>query len=103
MYNGVSQTKKELVGNYINKDKVKINVIDVQQQENASDCDVVYVYTETTLKTNYSTTHFLTINTKYLLHNQTYSSLLVSTECTCRTNERCSARTGNLGRDPLGR
>ena len=51
MYNGVSQTTKELVGNYMNKDKVKINVIDVQQQENASDCDVVYVYTETTLKT----------------------------------------------------
>ena len=57
MYNSVSQTTKELVGNYMNKDKVKINVINVQQQENASGCGVVYVYTETTLKTNYSTTH----------------------------------------------
>ena len=57
MYNSVSQTTKELVGNYMNKDKVKINVINVQQQENASDCGVVYIYTETTLKTNYSTTH----------------------------------------------
>ena len=55
MYNSVSQTTKELVGNYMNKDKVKINAINVQQQENASDCGVVYVYTETTLKTNYST------------------------------------------------
>ena len=57
MYNSVSQTTKELVENYMNKDKVKINVINVQQQENASDCGVVYIYTETTLKTNYSTTH----------------------------------------------
>ena len=57
MYNSLSQITKELVGNYMNKDKVKINVINVQQQENASDCGVVYIYTETTLKTNYSTTH----------------------------------------------
>ena len=40
LYNGVSQTTKELIGNYMNKDKVKINVINVQQQENGSDCGV---------------------------------------------------------------
>ena len=40
LYNSVSQTTKELIGNYMNKDKVKINVINVQQQENGSDCGV---------------------------------------------------------------
>ena len=40
LYNGVSQATKELNGNYVNKDKVKINVINVQQQENGSDCGV---------------------------------------------------------------
>ena len=34
LYNGVSQATKELIANYMNKDKVKINVINVQQQEN---------------------------------------------------------------------
>ena len=38
LYNGVSQATKELIANYMNKDKVKINVINVQQQENNSDC-----------------------------------------------------------------
>ena len=40
LYNGVSQETKELIANYMNKDKVKINVINVQQQENNSDCGV---------------------------------------------------------------
>ena len=76
-------------------------MINVQQQENASDCGVVYIYTETTLKTNYIKVLY---NRHNLLHNQTYSSLLVSTECRCRTNGRCSARIfGNLRRDALGR
>ena len=38
LYNGVSQATKELIANYMNKDKVKINIINVQQQENNSDC-----------------------------------------------------------------
>ena len=40
LYCGVSQTTKELIANYMNKDRVKINVINVQQQENNSDCGV---------------------------------------------------------------
>ena len=39
-YCGVSQTTKELIANYMNKDRVKTNVINVQQQENISDCGV---------------------------------------------------------------
>ena len=33
-------TTKELIANYVNQDRVKINVINVQQQENNSDCGV---------------------------------------------------------------
>ena len=40
LYCGVSQTTKELIANYMNQDRVKINVINVQQQENNSDCGV---------------------------------------------------------------
>ena len=40
LYCGVSQTTKELIANYMNKDRVKINVVNVQQQDNNSDCGV---------------------------------------------------------------
>ena len=40
LYSGVSRATKELIANYMNKDKVKINVINVPQQENKSDCGV---------------------------------------------------------------
>ena len=39
-YCGVSQTRKELIANYMNEYRVKINVINVQQQENNNDCVV---------------------------------------------------------------
>ena len=40
LYNGITQTTKELIAKYVHKEKVKINVINVQQQENNSDCGV---------------------------------------------------------------
>ena len=36
----MSQTTKELIANYMNQDRVKIIVINVQQQQNNSDCGV---------------------------------------------------------------
>ena len=35
-----TQTTKELIVKYVHKEKVKINIINVQQQENDSDCGV---------------------------------------------------------------
>ena len=40
LYNGINQATKELIAKYVHKDKVKINIINVQQQENESDCGV---------------------------------------------------------------
>ena len=40
LYNGITQTTKELIAKYVHKEKVKINIINVQQQENDSDCGV---------------------------------------------------------------
>ena len=40
MYNGINQATKELIAKYVHKDKVNINIINVQQQENESDCGV---------------------------------------------------------------
>ena len=40
LYNSITQTPKELIAKYVNKEKVKINIINVQQQENDSDCGV---------------------------------------------------------------
>ena len=39
LYNGITQTTKELIAKYVHKDRVKINIINVQQ-ENNSDCGV---------------------------------------------------------------
>ena len=36
----ITQTTKELIAKYVHKEKVKINIINVQQQENDSDCGV---------------------------------------------------------------
>ena len=53
LYCGVSQTRKELIANYINQDRVKINVINVQQQENNSDCGVFAIaYVQSLLEGN---------------------------------------------------
>ena len=38
LYNGINQATKELIAKYVNKDKVKINIMNVQQQENEIDC-----------------------------------------------------------------
>ena len=38
--NGITQTTKELISKYVHKEKVKINIINVNQQENDSDCGV---------------------------------------------------------------
>ena len=38
--NGITQTTKELIAKYVHKEKVKINIINVQQQENDSDCGI---------------------------------------------------------------
>ena len=38
LYNGINQAKKELIAKYVHKDKVKINIMTVQQQGNESDC-----------------------------------------------------------------
>ena len=40
LYNGINQTTKELIAKYVHKVKVKINIINVQQQENESDCGI---------------------------------------------------------------
>ena len=40
LYSGINQATKELIAKYVHKDKVKINIINVQQQENESDCGV---------------------------------------------------------------
>ena len=40
LYNGITQTTKELILKYVDKEKVKINIINVHQQENDSDCGV---------------------------------------------------------------
>ena len=40
LYNGITQTTKEIIAKYVHKEKVKINIINVQQQENDSDCGV---------------------------------------------------------------
>ena len=40
LYNGINQATKELIVKYVHKEKVKINIINVQQQENESDCGV---------------------------------------------------------------
>ena len=32
LYNGITQTTKELIAKYVHKEKVKINIISVQQQ-----------------------------------------------------------------------
>ena len=40
LYNGTTQTTKELISKYVHKEKVKINIINVQQQENGSDCGI---------------------------------------------------------------
>ena len=40
LYNGINQATKELITKYVHKDKVKINIMNVQQQENESDCGV---------------------------------------------------------------
>ena len=37
LYNGITQTTKELISKYVHKEKVKINIINVQQQKNDSD------------------------------------------------------------------
>ena len=37
---GINQVKKEFIAKYVHKDKVKINIMNVQQQENESDCGV---------------------------------------------------------------
>ena len=34
---GINQVTKELIAKYVHKDKVKVNIINVQQQENESD------------------------------------------------------------------
>ena len=38
--NSITQTTKELTAKYVHEEKVKINIINVQQQENNSDCGV---------------------------------------------------------------
>ena len=43
LYNGINQATKELIGKYVHKDKVKINIMNVQQQENDSDCGVLAI------------------------------------------------------------
>ena len=40
LYNGMNQATKELIAKYVHKDKVKINIMNVQQQENERDCGV---------------------------------------------------------------
>ena len=40
LYNGINQATKELIAKYVHKDKVKINIMNVQQKENESDCGV---------------------------------------------------------------
>ena len=40
MYNDINQVTEEFIAKYVHKDKVKINIMNVQQQENESDCDV---------------------------------------------------------------
>ena len=40
LYKGTSQETKSLIGQYHQGDKVKINIMNVQQQENGSDCGV---------------------------------------------------------------
>ena len=40
LYKGISQETKSLIGEYHQGDKVKINIMNVQQQENGSDCGV---------------------------------------------------------------
>ena len=40
LYNGINQATKELIANYVQKDNVKINIMNVQQQENESNCGV---------------------------------------------------------------
>ena len=40
LYNGITQTTKELISKYVHKDRIKLNIINVQQQENDSDCGV---------------------------------------------------------------
>ena len=43
LYNGITQTTKELIAKYVHKKKVKINIINVHQQENDSDCGVFVI------------------------------------------------------------
>ena len=40
LYNGINLATKELIAKYVHKDKVKINIMNVQQQEDESDCGV---------------------------------------------------------------
>ena len=40
LYKDISQETKSLIGEYHQRDKVKINIMNVQQQENGSDCGV---------------------------------------------------------------
>ena len=40
LYKGISQETKSLIGEYHQGDKVKINIMNVQQQEDGSDCGV---------------------------------------------------------------
>ena len=40
LYKDISQETKSLIGEYHQGDKVKINIMNVQQQENGSDCGV---------------------------------------------------------------
>ena len=37
LYNGMNEATKELIAKYVHKDKVKINIMNAQQQENESD------------------------------------------------------------------
>ena len=76
LYNGVSQTTKELIGNYMNKDKVKINVINVQQKENGSDCGVFAIaYAQCLLEGKNPAEYDFIDPRKHLAHNLPNGSL----------------------------
>ena len=40
LYIGMNEATKELIAKFVHKDKVKINIMNVQQQENETDCGV---------------------------------------------------------------
>ena len=76
LYNGVSQTTKELIGNYMNEDTVKINVINVQQQKNGSDCGVFAIaYAQCLLEGKNPAEYDFKDPRKHLAHNLPNGSL----------------------------